>query len=151
MAGMKYRKAHLWLLVVLFWGMLGTFAAPPLHAQRVSDRDVEAMMLNLHEDAKKFRASFDEELKKSTIRKTSQEKDARKLAEDFEKQTGEMLGEFKKTKKGDVAVENTMNSAEELGRVVGRIQLSPRVASQWEKVRAELAQVSSAFGIHTSM
>ncbi|HZU10114.1 MAG TPA: hypothetical protein VFA02_09425 [Pseudacidobacterium sp.] len=148
---MKYCKPHLWLVVVLFGGMLATFAAPTLHAQRVSDRDVEAMMRNLHEDAKTFRAGFDEELKKSTIRKTSQEKDARKLAEDFEKQTGEMLGEFRKTKKGDVAVENTMNSAEELGRIVERIQVSPRVASQWEKVRAELAQVSSAFGIHTSM
>jgi hypothetical protein len=148
---MKYRTSRLWFGFALLGGMLGTLFVPPLHAQRVSDRDVEAMMRNLHEDAKAFREGFDQDLKKSTIRKTSQEKDARKLAQDFEKQTGEMLDEFRKTKKGDVAVENTMNSAEELGRVVGRIQVSPKVSSQWEKVRAELSQVSSAFGIHTSM
>jgi hypothetical protein len=146
----KHRMSYLWLSIVLLGGLLGTFVSPPLNAQRVSDRDVEAMMRNLHEDAKNFRAGFDEDLKKSTIRKTSQEKDAKKLAENFEKQTGQMLDEFKKTKKGDVAVENTMNSAEEIDRIVGSIQVSPRVNSQWEKVRSELAQISNAFGIHTS-
>ncbi|HEX3437380.1 MAG TPA: hypothetical protein VHT24_11485 [Pseudacidobacterium sp.] len=144
----KSRALRLWLSIVLFFGLLCTFSAPSLQAQRLSDKDVEALMRNLHEDAKSFRSSFDEELKKSTIRRTSQEKDARSLAGDFEKKTGEMLSEFKKSKKGDVAVETTMDSAQEIDRIINSMQVSGRLAAQWEKVRTELSQVSSAFGIN---
>jgi hypothetical protein len=146
---MRKKMVRLWLFAAVLGGMAGPWALPS-PAQRVSDRDVEAMMRNLHDDTKSFLSGFENELKKSTIRRTSQEKDARKLAQDFEKQTGQMLEEFKKTRKGDVAVENTMNSAEELDRIVRQVQVSPKVTAQWEKVQSELAQVSHAFGIHTS-
>lgn len=55
--------------------------------ERLSDIDVEATMRNLKEDSKKFRKSVDSAVEKSTICKTSQEKEAKGLSQQFEKQT----------------------------------------------------------------
>jgi uncharacterized membrane protein YhiD involved in acid resistance len=143
----KSRKAF-FCCVLAVATLLGVMPASLLHAQtRVSDKDVEAMMQNLRDDAKDFRPKFESALKKSTIRKTSQEKDARDLVNSFEKQTDAMLKEFKKTKKGDVAVETTLNNAQEIERVMYNLQLGQHINDQWEKIRSELDRVSSAFGI----
>jgi cell division protein ZapA (FtsZ GTPase activity inhibitor) len=123
-------------------------AAPMLHAQsRRDNKDIEALMKNLREDSKAFRSAFEDDLKKSAIRKTSQEKDARQLASDFEKQTDEMLSDFKKTKRANVAVENTLNTAQELNKIVASLQVGHHADSQWQKIRSELQEISNAIGI----
>jgi single-stranded DNA-specific DHH superfamily exonuclease len=129
--------------------LAGSFS-PPLNAQRrLNDKDVEAMMQNLRDDAKDFRPKFESALKKSTIRKTSQEKDAKSLISNFEKQTDAMFKEFKKSKKGDVAVETTLNNAQQIDKLLYSLQIGPQIDSQWAKIRSELDRVSSAFGIVT--
>jgi hypothetical protein len=59
-----------------------------------------------------------------------------------------MLSDFKKTKKGDVAVENTISSAQQIERLIYNLQLDPKTTTEWEKIRSELDRVSSAFGIN---
>lgn len=140
------RSGLLFCLLILF-----LFPAPSMRAQRVSDRDVEALMRNLKDDSKAFRENFDNALKKSAIRRTSQEKDAKSLVASFEKQTDTMLSEFKKTRKGDVAVESTLNNAQEIEHLLRNMQLDPKTLSEWDKIRTELNHVSAAFGIHVSM
>jgi len=105
-------------------------------------------MKNLKEDSKSFRENFDAALKKSDIRRTSQEKDAKGLIASFEKQTDSMFSEFKKTKKGDVAVETTISNAQEIERLLHTLQLDAKTTAEWEKIRSELDRVSSAFGIN---
>ena len=135
--------------VAIFVGLMSISSTSVLHAQkRVSDKDVEALMKNLKEDSKSFRENFDAALKKSAIRRTSQEKDAKGLVANFEKQTDAMLSDFKKTKKGDVAVESTISNAQEIERVIYNMQLDAKTLSEWEKIRTELDHVSNAFGIH---
>ena len=58
-------------------------------------------MNNLKDGGKKFQSSFDSAPPKSTIRKTTQEKDAKSLAQNFEKQTNSMYGKFKKPQKAE--------------------------------------------------
>ena len=89
-------KRHFAALVFLA-GLLSWMAAIPLtDAQsRMNDKDIQSMMKNLQEDAKTFRSVFDSAVAQSTIRKTSQEKDAKALVGRFQKQTGDMLNQFK--------------------------------------------------------
>ena len=88
--------------LVLLAGMLG--ANRPAVAQgRLSDKDLQRLMQNLKDDAQPFRQSFANALKKSTIRKTSQEKDARTLADTFAKQANSALETFKHNQKADQA------------------------------------------------
>jgi hypothetical protein len=147
------RRNHSALFYCCLAVLAGLMSVSPasVHAQkRVSDRDVEALMKNLKEDSKSFRENLDAALKKSAIRRTSQEKDVRGLVSSFEKQTDSMFSEFKKTKKGDVAVETTISSAQEIQRIIYNLQLDSKTLSEWEKIRAELNRVSSAFGINVS-
>lgn len=145
---MNKSRNTLFCCATILIGLLSIFTTPILSAQsRLSDKDVEALMQNLREDSKNFRPKFESALKNSTIRKTSQEKDAKGLVASFEKQTDSMFKEFKKTKKGDVAVETTLNNAQQIDRLIYSLQFSPQITAQWEKIRTELDNVSNAFGI----
>ena len=112
---------------------------------RISDKDLETLMNNLEDDAKSFRPRFDSAIQKSTICKTSQAKDAKNLASFFQKRTAALLNDFKKTKKGD-AVPNVLSSASQIEKLVHDLNLDAQSIG-WDKVRADLRQISSAFGM----
>jgi hypothetical protein len=112
---------------------------------RISDKDLETLIGNLKDDAKSFRPRFDSAIQKSTIRKTSQAKDAKNLASLFQNQTAALLKDFKRTKKG-TAFPNVLSSASQIEKLIHDLNLdAPSLG--WDKVRADLAQVSNAFGV----
>jgi hypothetical protein len=63
--------------------MVAGVSRPAAAQGRLSDKDLQRLLQNLKDDAQPFRQSFANALKKSTIRKTSKEKDARMLADSF--------------------------------------------------------------------
>lgn len=77
--------------------VLAVICAAGLSAQtRLNIKDVRQHMKNLKDDAEKLRPSFNSGLAKSTTWKTTQEKEAKTLAQNFEKQTNSMYKAFKK-------------------------------------------------------
>jgi hypothetical protein len=128
--------------------MAAAIGLPGIQAQsRLSDKDLEALMRNLRDDAKSFRSPFESDLKKSTIRKTSREKEGRQLAERFEKDTESMLNQFKSTKKADRDLPAVRSTAQQLDAMVVQLSLGQQTTSRWNKIQTELRQISSAFGI----
>jgi hypothetical protein len=115
--------------------------------QRMSDKDVEGMMNNLKEDAKQFRSDFNSAIGKSTIRNTDQEKQAKALAERFQKQTEELFDSFKDTKKADTSLPPVRDSASQIDKLLSSTTLNSKVSADWAKVKSELAMISSAFGV----
>jgi len=132
--------------LVLLIGMLGADRLAVAQG-RLSDKDLQRLMQNLKDDAQPFRQSFANALKKSTIRKTSQEKDARTLADTFAKQANGALEAFKHNQKADPAVATLVNTAARIDPLVYSLQLNPQTTSQWEKLRSELHQIAQAFGV----
>jgi predicted component of type VI protein secretion system len=114
---------------------------------RINDKDLENLMRNLRDDAKSFRSPFSSALKKSTIRKTSQAKDAENLAESFAKQTEALLNSFKQTKKGDANLSSVQSTGQQLGAIVRNYLSNSQVSTRWDKIQTELQQVLSAYGI----
>jgi|SRR5215813_7518246 len=131
----------------LLMGLLAVSIPTTQGQTRVNDKDVEKLMHNLKEDAKKFKPMFNNAIKKSTIRKTSREKDAENLVRSFVNQTEAMLNNFKRTKKGDSDFSLVKSSAAEIDKVVSEIKLEGEAASMWEKIRTELDQVGSALDL----
>jgi hypothetical protein len=120
----------------------------PAAAQgRLSDKDLQRLLQNLKDDAQPFRQSFANALKKSTIRKTSKEKDARMLADSFAKQANSALDTFKHNQKAEPAVTELVNTAAQIDPLVYSLQLNPQTTSQWERLRTELHQIAQAYGI----
>jgi hypothetical protein len=134
------------ILSVLFVLMLTTAGALSARAQdRLSDKDVANMMNNLKNDAKSFRQTWNHALSKSTIRKTSREKDARALATQFQAQTEGMLRQFQNNKTADTSLPLVQQTARNIEQVKSDVSLGPQVDTQWTKIRTELDQISQAF------
>jgi len=123
----------------------------PLLAQnRLSDKDVEQLMNNTYQDAKRFQSAFNQSVSKSVIRKTSQEKDAKNLVDEFQKSTKALKEHFKQTKKSDPYLQNTLDSARQIEKTLHDVQLSPESTTQWAKVRKELDDLAAAFNLSAS-
>jgi hypothetical protein len=117
---------------------------------RLSDKDVEKLMDNLKEDSKKFKSSFNSAISKSPIRNTDQEKQSKSLVEKFQKQTEDMLHQFKDNQHAGPQVKTAYDSAAEIDKTLSATPLGANVDGDWTKVKTELAAISKAFGIETS-
>ena len=132
--------------LVLLAAALGT-SRPAVAQGRLSDKDLQRLLQNLKDDAQPFRQSFANALKKSTIRKTSKEKDARMLTDSFAKQANSALDAFKHNQKAEQGVTELVNTAAQIDPLVYSLQLDSATTSQWERLRGELHQIAQAYGI----
>jgi FtsZ-interacting cell division protein ZipA len=129
------------LLLSACWG------ATARAQSRIDDKDLARLMQNVKDDAQPFRKSFANALKKSTIRGTSQEKDARGLADTFAKQSQQALETFQHKRKAEDQVAAMVDTAGQINKLVNQLSLTPTVGTQWEKLNTELQQVARAFGV----
>ena len=122
--------------------------APLASAQnRMSDKDIESLMRNLQQDTKKFRSVFNSAVHKSTIRKTSGEKDAKNLVARFQQQIEGMLNQFRSNKKADQTLPTVVASADQIDKLIIATPMGDETSSAWAKVKAELSTLSQQFGI----
>lgn len=115
--------------------------------QRLSDKDVEALLNNLKSDAKTFRSSFNSAVGKSTIRKTSQEKDAKNLVQQFEKRCESALNEFKKDRRVDTELPELLNTGSQIDKLLTATPMGDQASADWSKVRTELDGVAKQFNM----
>jgi len=115
--------------------------------QRLSDHDVEALLNNLKSDANKFRSSFNSAVGKSTIRKTSQEKDAKNLVQDFKKQSEATLNKFKKDRRIDTELPALLNTGSQIDKLLMATPMGDQANADWSKVRTELDGVAKQFNM----
>ena len=133
------------MMVLLVWGAWSTTARA--QSSRVNDKDLARLMQNVKDDAQPFKKSFANALKKSTIRGTSQEKDARGLGDTFAKQSDRALDTFKKKHQAEDQVAAMVDTAGQINKLVYSLNMNPTVTTQWEKIRTELHQVADAFNV----
>lgn len=114
---------------------------------RVNDKDLARMMQNVRDDAQPFSKNLANALKKSTIRGTSQEKDARRLADTFAEQAKRAADTFKSKRKAEDQVAAMVDTAGKIDTLVYSLNLSRATTTAWEKLRTELHQVAQAFHV----
>jgi hypothetical protein len=112
---------------------------------RMNDKDLERLMKNVHEDAKRFSESFKKAVARSSIRKTSRQKEAERLADRFVSQTEGMAKKFGDKKKADETLPVVYQSVGEIDKLVKELSLQGAALADWNKVTAELDQVSQQF------
>lgn len=122
------------------------FATSASAQTRLSDKDLEQRIKNLNSDSKKFQSSFDSAISKSSVRKTSQEKDAKKLADNFTKSTKSPYDFFEKTRKADPYIPNTLGYAKQLEKLQS-VQPDSTTNEAWTKVRTQLNDIAHAFHV----
>ena len=143
MRPVHFRSTAAALVLLCTSGLLSSAAQAQ---SRMSDRDVEHLIVNLHEDVQAFRDPFTSALKKSAIRRTSQEKDAREMAKRLDAQTATLLQTFRKTKRGDVGYAEVKTTAAQIDSVVRGLGSPSQATARWDKVEADLQAMDPAFG-----
>jgi hypothetical protein len=144
----KHRNFLCTLSMMLIVCFVFVLRPPAAGAQkRVSDKDMERMMKNLRYDMKSFRPMFDHAVDKSTIRKTSQAKDARNLVRTFQSQVDGMLAVFKKDRNDGSSVAGAMDNAGQIDSLLHSVSLGPEVMSRWQKIREELHPIAVSYGV----
>lgn len=127
--------------------MLAMFAATLPAQTRMSDRDVEHMMHNLSQDARTFRSSYSSAINHSTIRHTSQARDAQQQAKTFVEQTKGLYDIFRHHKKAGDALSTVLDSAGKIEGQMAGLDLGPKVASDWARIRSELDALAQAYNL----
>ena len=141
------RCCNLALIFSFIFGCFWVLQTSSAQAQtRVNDQDMIAIMKNLHQDAHSFRPLFDKAVHKSTIRRTSQERDARDMSLSFDRETDVLIQSFKKNRNGGEQFRRVMEAAEPIDAVVHTVNLGPDVTAQWQIIRAELHHLALAYG-----
>jgi len=132
----------------MFMSLCMTAVLPSARAQgRLSDKDVERTMRNARDDAKRFQSHFDSAVGKSIIRKTSQEKNAKKLVKTLTQQTEGMLKDFQRTKHAEKTIPTVMNTALQVREVMQSAQISGAAAGDWSRFRSEMNILAQAFNL----
>lgn len=124
---------------------LGGLLSAQAPSGRLSDKDLARLMKNVHEDARKFSDSFKKAVEKSSIRKTSREKEAKQLAERFVDQTKGMARTFEDTKKADTTLPLVYQTLNQLEQLTQELNLSGVVTSDLQKVKTSLGSVAEQF------
>lgn len=146
------RGFHLALIFTLVFGVISVLPTQLAQAQtRVNDKDMQALMENLRHDTKAFRSEFDSAVKKSAIRDTRQEKDARNLVKNFDRQTETMLKRFKKDRGGEDVFQNVQANAEQIHENIQSLALGDKINARWDKIRAELDHIGAAYGVPVTL
>jgi hypothetical protein len=143
----QFRNISFVLFVLVVFSAL---CSPASGQTRISDNDLERLLQNLKEDAKSFRPVFESSLKQSSIRRTSQEKDARQLADRFSKETEGAWKQFKKTRNNNVGISDVSATAQQIDKLVNGLGLNGSASTAWAKIQQELGQVEVAFGLQKS-
>lgn len=142
---MKKSRRYLVPFSATLFLALGFSVGSVVAQERMTDKDVQKTMENLKGDAKRFRSDFNSAVGKSTIRKTSREKDAKKLVEQFQKQTEGMLKHFKDKKKADAELATVLSSAGQIDKVLTETPMGGKVDGSWGRVKSELGLLAKAF------
>lgn len=115
--------------------------------ERLNDKDLGRLLKNVAEDAKSFSGHFKKAVEKSSIRKTSKEKDAKKLAERFAEQTKKVAEKFDDKQKTDEMMPAAFQSLNQLGEIMRDLGISGEASVQFEKVKSEMTRVAHQFGV----
>lgn len=144
----SFRKLVSAICMTLLAGLVILAHAPTAQAQaRINDKDMASMMRNVRDDARTFRSSFDVAVRHSTIRKTSQAKDAKHLVATFEKQTNYMLDRFKKHHRGGAELRGVLDTAQQIDALVYSVQFGPEINAKWQKIREELHPIAASYDV----
>jgi len=119
---------------------------PRVHSQeRMNDKDLEKMFDNLKSDSKKFENTFDDAVEKSTIRKTSQEKEAKTLVESFRKQAEAALNKFKKDQHPENELAGLITGGMQIDKLLTATPMGDKADAAWSPVKKELSDIAVQF------
>ena len=135
------------LMIVLALVMPLALALPAGAQARLSDKDLGQRIKNMNEDIKRFHSAFNSSITKTSLRKTTQEKEAKTQVENFQKQANSLYQKFKSTKKSDPYLQNCLDLSAQIDKLLQSAQFDSTTISLWAKIKPELRMLAVQFNV----
>lgn len=134
------------LLIVLF--VIGTSAQSHREVNRITDRQVSAILQRLERNSSKFRGSLNLSLVHSQIDQTKSEQDISSFETSFETATHQFRSTFGRRLAGVSDVESVLRPATLVNGFMLRNRLNRQVQNDWVAVRTDLNGLANAYGLN---
>jgi len=114
-------------------------------ADRLSDRDVKALVERVDEERDKFVDAADDNFKKAVIRSSTGEVDVKRVLDDFEKAIEHLKDRLTPEYSASTEAASVLRQATSLDQTV-QAQSPAKGASEWHKLTGDLNALAAAYG-----
>lgn len=146
---MKSRNAFMILaLVTMFAGVGGVAHGQPYQSPyRLNDKQVEQIINDIENNAKRFRDSLDTALDESRLNGTEREDEVNARVKEFEEATKRLHENFDNRRSAAGDVQNVLDRAARIDEFMYLNRLGGRAQSDWASMRSRLDQLANAYGV----
>jgi hypothetical protein len=125
---------------------LASLAAPVLAADRLTDRDVKALVEKIDEGRGKFEDALDNDLKHTVVRNPSGEVDVKRWLDDFDESVGRLKDRLKPEYAASSEATALLRRATALDAFLKQQPSSLKGLSEWNRLSGDLNALAAAYG-----
>lgn len=122
-------------------------AAPVLHAERLSDKDVKALIERIDDERDRFEDQLDGKLKRTILRGASGEVNVERYLDDLQENVGKLKERFKPDYAGSAEVTTLLRQGSDIHRFMAKQPPDLDGASEWNRLSTSLQQLAAAYGV----
>ena len=124
-------------------------AAPDLHAERLSDKDVKALIERIDHERDRFEDQLDGKLKRTILRGAAGEVNVERYLDDLQENVSKLKERFKPDYAASAEVTTLLRQGSDIHRFMSKQAADLDGASEWNRLSTSLQQLAAAYG--TSM
>ncbi|HWP44975.1 MAG TPA: hypothetical protein VNO14_17160 [Blastocatellia bacterium] len=126
-----------------------TWAGMPTRAYRLSDEQLKRLLDRIEADADRFRDSLNDALDRTRFDDTRAEDNINQYVKDFEQATDRLESRFGEKRSASSDAEEVLRRAAKIDNfvMVMRNRLTPRAYDDWLRLRANLDELATAYGV----
>ena len=114
---------------------------------RLNDKDVGQILHRIEDQSHRFKSSLDSALDKSRLNGTRREDDINEFIKQFDNEVKRLHDRFSDHKSVAADVQLVLDSAARIDDFMARRQVGGRAEDDWSRLRANLDELSQAYGV----
>ncbi|HEY2960851.1 MAG TPA: hypothetical protein VGJ37_00420 [Pyrinomonadaceae bacterium] len=114
---------------------------------RLTDKEVEQILRNIERQSDRFKSGLDSALDKSRLNGTQREDDVNEFIKQFDKEVKRLHDRFADHKSVAADVQSVLDRAARIDDFMSRRQLDRKAQDDWSTLRANLDELSQAYGV----
>ena len=121
-------------------------ATPVLYAERLSDKDVKALLERIDQERDRFEDQLDGNLKRSILRGPGGETNVARFLDDLQENVDKMKSRFNESYAAGAEVTTVLRQGSAIQRHMAQRPPNFDGASEWNRLSASLGELAAAYG-----
>jgi hypothetical protein len=125
--------------------LMCVLVAIPASADRLSDKDVKALIERVDDDRDRFEDQLDGKLKRSIIRGPGGEINVERYLDDLQENLDKLKGRFKPEYAASAEVTTILRQGSDIDRYMSTLPPDFDGASEWKRLRSSMGELAAAY------